>query len=161
MAKSIKDHYTHEVGTLIWDSFNGEAKVKLTQKLHKMDWLSKADCLGDILHDMRKIVDDLQDMYNSNLPSVAKAEELPREQKEKKETNPQVQGWLRMTIKRQCQKQAEETYSMFLGFCKYFSYYCLFLLILLASCNWGVDGTGGTGNSALYDEYKERMGVAD
>ncbi|MAQ63188.1 MAG: hypothetical protein CMA48_02570 [Euryarchaeota archaeon] len=86
MAKSIKDHYTHEVGTLIWDSFNGEAKVKLTQKLHKMDWLSKADCLGDILHDMRKIVDDLQDMYNSNLPSVAKAEELPREQKEKKET---------------------------------------------------------------------------
>ena len=66
-----------------------------------------------------------------------------------------------MSIKKQCQKQAEETYTMFLGFCKYFSYYCLFLLILLASCNWGVDGTGGTGNSALYDEYKERMGVAD
>jgi|TARA_Y100000114_G_scaffold150055_1_gene165063 predicted NUDIX family NTP pyrophosphohydrolase len=80
MAKSIKDQYTHEVGTLIWDSFSGEAKVKLKKELHKMDWLTKADCLVDILHDMRKIVDDLQDMYNNNLQSVSKAEELPREE---------------------------------------------------------------------------------
>ena len=64
-------------------------------------------------------------------------------------------------VKKQCQDQAEETYGMFLGFCKYFSYYCLFLLILLASCNWGVDGSGGKGNPDLYKEYKERMGIKD
>ena len=62
-------------------------------------------------------------------------------------------------IKATCQKQAEETYGMFLWFCKWFSYYCLFILIVLASCNFGVDGTGGTGNSALYEEYKDRMGI--
>ena len=62
-------------------------------------------------------------------------------------------------IKERCQKQAEETYNMFLGFCKWFSYYCLFLLILLASCNFGVDGTGGKGNADLHEEYKGRMGL--
>jgi len=62
-------------------------------------------------------------------------------------------------IKERCQKQAEETYIMFLGFCKWFSYYCLFLLIVLASCNFGVDGTGGKSNGELHEEYKERMGL--
>tara|TARA_R100001510_G_C7649262_1_gene206664 strand:+ start:340 stop:543 length:204 start_codon:yes stop_codon:yes gene_type:complete len=62
-------------------------------------------------------------------------------------------------IKERCQKQAEETYIMFLGFCKWFSYYCLFLLIVLVSCSFGVDGTGGKGNADLHKEYKERMGL--
>ena len=46
-------------------------------------------------------------------------------------------------IKEQCQKQAEDGYAMFLWFCKWFSYYCLFILLVLGSCNFGVDGTGG------------------
>ena len=62
-------------------------------------------------------------------------------------------------IKEQCQKQAEEGYAMFLGFCKWFSYYCLFILLVLASCNFGVDGTGGKSNGELHEEYKERMGL--
>ena len=46
-------------------------------------------------------------------------------------------------IKQACQKQAEEGYKMFLWFCKWFSYYCIFILVVWASCNFGVDGTGG------------------
>lgn len=59
----------------------------------------------------------------------------------------------------QCQKQAEEGYKMFLWFCKWFSYYCIFILVVLASCNFGVDGTGGKGRPDLHEEYKERMGL--
>jgi hypothetical protein len=64
-------------------------------------------------------------------------------------------------IKETCQKQAEETYGMFLWFCKWFSYYCLFLLIVLASCNFGVDGTGGAYDPSqdLKDEYRSNMGL--
>ena len=49
--------------------------------------------------------------------------------------------------------------AMFLWFCKWFSYYCLFILLVLASCNFGVDGTGGKSNGELHEEYKERMGL--
>ena len=63
------------------------------------------------------------------------------------------------SIKEQCQKQAEDGYAMFLWFCKWFSYYCLFILLVLASCNFGVDGTGGKSNGELHEEYKERMGL--
>ena len=59
----------------------------------------------------------------------------------------------------QCQKQSEEAYRMFILFCKRFSYYCIFLLVVLASCNFGVDGTGGKSNGELHEEYKERMGL--
>ena len=62
-------------------------------------------------------------------------------------------------IKQACQKQAEEGYKMFLWFCKWFSYYCIFILVVLASCNFGVDGTGGNSNGELHEEYKERMGL--
>ena len=48
---------------------------------------------------------------------------------------------------------------MFLAFCKWFSYFCLLLLIALTTCSFGVDGTGGKGNPDLYEEYKERMGL--
>ena len=59
----------------------------------------------------------------------------------------------------QCQKQAEDAYKMFLWFCKWFSYYCIFILVLLASCNFGVDLTGRNINKYLHEEYKERMGL--
>jgi hypothetical protein len=61
--------------------------------------------------------------------------------------------------KQVCQEQAEEAYRMFILFCKRFSYYCIFLLVVLASCNFGVDGTGGKSNGDLHEEYKERMGL--
>lgn len=64
-----------------------------------------------------------------------------------------------MDVKKQAQSQAEEAYSMFLAFCKWFSYFCLLLLIALTTCSFGVDGTGGKGNPDLYKEYKERMGL--
>jgi hypothetical protein len=62
-------------------------------------------------------------------------------------------------IKQDCQEQSEEAYRMFILFCKRFSYYCIFLLVVLASCNFGVDGTGGKSNGDLHEEYKERMGL--
>ena len=60
-------------------------------------------------------------------------------------------------IKQACQKQSEDAYKMFLWFCKWFSYYCIFLLVLLASCNFGVDGTGSKSDPSYYEDYKERM----
>ena len=66
---------------------------------------------------------------------------------------------MRDEIKQACQKQPEDAYKMFLWFCKWFSYYCIFLLVLLASCNFGVDGSGGKGRPDLHEEYKERMGL--
>ena len=62
-------------------------------------------------------------------------------------------------IKQVCQEQSEEAYRMFLLFCKRFSYYCILLLVVLATCNFGVDGTGGKSNGELHEEYKERMGL--
>jgi len=58
-------------------------------------------------------------------------------------------------IKQACQKQAEDAYKMFLWFCKWFSYYCIFILVVLASCNFGVDGTGGKSNGDLHEEYQQ------
>ena len=50
-----------------------------------------------------------------------------------------------------------------LKFCKYFSYLVIAILLFAASCNFGVDGTGGNPNPdpELFEEYKSRMGIVD
>ena len=64
-------------------------------------------------------------------------------------------------VKRVAQEQATEAYELFLKFCKYFSYLVIVGLLFVASCNFGVDGTGGKPNPdpELFEEYKSRMGL--
>jgi len=64
-------------------------------------------------------------------------------------------------VKRVAQEQATEAYELFLKFCKYFSYLVIVGLLFVASCNFGVDGTGGKPNPdpELFKEYKSRMGL--
>ena len=66
-------------------------------------------------------------------------------------------------VKKEAQEQATEAYAMFLKFCKYFSYLVIAILLFAASCNFGVDGTGGNPNPdpELFEEYKSRMGIVD
>ena len=47
-----------------------------------------------------------------------------------------------MTPREAAQKEAEVTYKLFLKFCKYFSYVVVAGLLVVAGCNFGVDGTG-------------------
>ena len=60
-------------------------------------------------------------------------------------------------VKKEAQEQAEAAYKFFLRFMKLFSYICVVGLLVVASCNFGVDGTGSKSDPALYEEYKERM----
>ena len=60
-------------------------------------------------------------------------------------------------VKKEAQEQATEAYAMFLKFCKRFSYLVFVGLVFVASCNFGVDGTGSKSDPELYEEYKERM----
>ena len=46
---------------------------------------------------------------------------------------------------------------MFLKFCKYFSYVVVAGLLDVASCSFGVDGTGSKSDPELYEEYKQNM----
>ena len=64
-------------------------------------------------------------------------------------------------VKKVALEQATEAYSMFLKFLKYFSYACVAGLLFVASCNFGVDGTGGKPNPdpELFEEYKSNMGL--
>ena len=64
-------------------------------------------------------------------------------------------------VKKEAQKQATEAYAMFLKFCKYFSYLVIAILLFAASCNFGVDGTGGGYDPSqdLKDEYRSNMGL--
>lgn len=64
-------------------------------------------------------------------------------------------------IKQEAQEQATEAYAMFLKFCKYFSYLVFAILLFAASCNFGVDGTGGgyDPSQELKDEYRSNMGL--
>ena len=41
------------------------------------------------------------------------------------------------------------------------SAFALLFLLIVARCNFGDDGTGGTGNPDLYPEYLERMGISE
>jgi len=64
-------------------------------------------------------------------------------------------------IKKQAQEQAEAAYNFFLRFMKLFSYSCIVGLLVVASCNFGVDGTGGKYDPSqdLKDEYRSNMGL--
>ena len=57
-------------------------------------------------------------------------------------------------VKAVAQEQAEEAYKLFLKFAKFVGWGSMGLLLIVASCNFGVDGTG---NPELYEEYKDRM----
>ena len=62
-------------------------------------------------------------------------------------------------MKKAAQEQAEEAYVGFIKFSRYIAYGSLLFLLIVARCNFGDDGTGGTGNPDLYPEYLERMGI--
>ena len=64
-------------------------------------------------------------------------------------------------VKKEAQQQATEAYAMFLKFCKYFSYLVIAGLLFVASCNFGVDGTGGGYDPSqdLKNEYRSNMGL--
>ncbi len=64
-------------------------------------------------------------------------------------------------VKKVAQEQATEAYRLFLKFCKYFSYLVIAILLFAASCNFGVDGTGGgyDPSQELKDEYRSNMGL--
>ena len=66
-------------------------------------------------------------------------------------------------IKKEAQKQAEQAYEFFLRFMKLFSYICIVGLLVVAGCNFGVDGTGGKSNPdpELFEEYKSNMGIKE
>ena len=64
-------------------------------------------------------------------------------------------------VKKAAQEQAEEAYVVFIKFSKYIAYGSLLFLLIVARCNFGDDGTGGTGNPDLYPEYLERMGISE
>jgi len=60
-------------------------------------------------------------------------------------------------VKSVAQQQAQETYKKFLQFIKYFCYVVLFLVFIMTTQNWLVDGTGSKSDPALYEEYLDRM----
>ena len=64
-------------------------------------------------------------------------------------------------VKKIAEEQAKEAYGLFLKFLKFFSYACVAGLLFVASCNFGVDGTGGKSNPdpELFEEYKSNMGL--
>ena len=66
-------------------------------------------------------------------------------------------------IKKEAQEQAEQAYEFFLRFMKLFSYICIVGLLVVAGCNFGVDGTGGKSNPdpELFEEYKSNMGIKE
>jgi hypothetical protein len=65
------------------------------------------------------------------------------------------------SIKEEAQEQAEQAYKIFLKFMKWLSYGAVAIMLVVASCNFGVDGTGGKydPDPALQDEYRSRMGI--
>ena len=60
-------------------------------------------------------------------------------------------------VKSVAQEQAQETYKKFLQFIKYFCYIVFFLIFIMTTQNWLVDGTGSKSDPALYEEYLDRM----
>ena len=68
-----------------------------------------------------------------------------------------VVNYMSDDVKSVAQEQAQETYKKFLQFIKYFCYIVLFLIFVMTTQNWLVDGTGSKSDPALYEEYLERM----
>ena len=62
-----------------------------------------------------------------------------------------------MTPRESAQLEAEATYKLFLKFCKYFSYVVIIGLLAVASCSFGVDGTGSKYEPNNAREYEQRM----
>ena len=64
-------------------------------------------------------------------------------------------------VKKEAQEQAEQAYNLFLRFMKLFSYICVVGILVVAGCNFGVDGTGGGYDPSqdLKDEYRSNMGL--
>ena len=62
-----------------------------------------------------------------------------------------------MTPRESAQLEAEATYKLFLKFCKYFSYVVIVGLLAVASCSFGVDGTGSKYEPNNAREYEQRM----
>ena len=64
-------------------------------------------------------------------------------------------------VKKEAQEQAEQAYKLFLRFMKLFSYICVVGILVVAGCNFGVDGTGGGYDPSqdLKDEYRSNMGL--
>ena len=64
-------------------------------------------------------------------------------------------------VKKEAHEQAEQAYKLFLRFMKLFSYICVVGILVVAGCNFGVDGTGGGYDPSqdLKDEYRSNMGL--
>ncbi len=64
-------------------------------------------------------------------------------------------------VKQQAQQQAEVAFVGFIKFSKYVAYTSILLLLVVASCNFGVDGTGGgyDPSQELKDSYRSNMGL--
>ena len=62
-----------------------------------------------------------------------------------------------MTPREQAQLEAEATYTGFLKFSKWVLYGALAFLLVVASCSFGVDGTGSKYEPNNAREYEQRM----
>ena len=62
-----------------------------------------------------------------------------------------------MTPREAAEIEAKETYVKFLDFCKKGTWVIFAVLLIVASCNFGVDGTGSKSDPSYYEDYKERM----
>ena len=60
-------------------------------------------------------------------------------------------------MKKAAQEQAEEAYVGFIKFSKYVAYGSILFLLVVASCNFGVDGTGSKYEPNNAREYEQRM----
>ena len=62
-----------------------------------------------------------------------------------------------LSPRKEAQIEAEVTYKAFLKFSKYVFYGALAFLLTVASCNFGVDGTGSKYEPENAKEYQQRM----
>tara|TARA_B100000925_G_C21716911_1_gene349188 strand:- start:251 stop:469 length:219 start_codon:yes stop_codon:yes gene_type:complete len=62
-----------------------------------------------------------------------------------------------MNPREHAQQEAEATYKGFLKFSKYVSYGAFAFLLAVASCNFGVDGTGSKYEPENAKMYEQRM----
>ena len=60
-------------------------------------------------------------------------------------------------VKQQAQQQAEEAFDGFIKFSKYVAYCSILFLLIVASCSFGVDGTGSKYEPNNAKEYQQRM----
>ena len=60
-------------------------------------------------------------------------------------------------VKEKAQQQAEVAFDGFIKFSKYIAYGSILFLLIVASCNFGADGTGGKYEPNNAREYEQRM----